>query len=132
MARNNDAVSISWNAVAHHVEGRTPNQCTHRYKKSADPNIVRGSWSREEDIALLKAVHVMGEEWSVPPVPLRILNKIIIRAKIRDSNVVPGRTDMQLRDRYHNALCPGHQRGPWTETEDLLLKEVKKIDTIII
>jgi len=63
MSRNNDTMGVSWNAVASVVEGRTPNQCTHRYKKSADPKIIRGTWSREEDIALLKAVHVMGQEW---------------------------------------------------------------------
>ena len=65
LVRSNDAVGISWNAVAHYVDGRTPNQCTHRYKKSADPNILRGAWSRDEDIALLKATHLMGEEWLV-------------------------------------------------------------------
>ena len=75
---------------------------------------MRGQWSKSEDIALLKAVHDMGEEW----------------AKIRDSNLVPGRTDMQIRDRFHNALCAGHQRGPWTESEDLLLKEVSTIKAI--
>ena len=61
--QNNDAMGISWNAVAHYLEGRTPAQCTHRYKKSVDPNIKRGTWKIEEDIALLKAVHELGEEW---------------------------------------------------------------------
>ena len=45
---------FSWNAIAHYVPGRTPNQCQHRYKKSADPTILKGAWSRNEDIALLK------------------------------------------------------------------------------
>ena len=37
---------------------------------------------------------------------------------------------MQIRDRYYNALSPGHIRGPWTEQEDLLLREVRtKIST---
>ena len=48
-------------------------------------------------MALLKAVHSIGEEW----------------AKIRDSNVVPGRTDMQLRDRYYNALSMSHSKEYW-------------------
>ena len=47
--------SINWNAVAHFVPGRTPTQCSHRWAKSADPNIKKGAWSRAEDIALLKA-----------------------------------------------------------------------------
>lgn len=58
-------MGISWNAVAHYLEGRTPAQCTHRFKKSVDPNIKRGTWKIEEDIALLKAVHELGEEWLV-------------------------------------------------------------------
>ena len=52
--------------------------------------------------------------------------RTIFRAKIRDTEVIPGRTDMQIRDRYYNALSPGHIRGPWTEEEDILLREVRK------
>ena len=98
---------FSWNAIAHYVPGRTPNQCQHRYKKSADPTILKGAWSRNEDIALLKAVMQIGLDWS----------------KIRDSNVVPGRTDLQLRDRYYNALSEKHIKGSWTREEDNLLRE---------
>ena len=79
------------------IKGRTPSQCAHRFKKSADPTIHKGAWSEQEDMALLKAVHSIGEEW----------------AKIRDSNVVPGRTDMQLRDRYYNALSMSHSKEYW-------------------
>lgn len=58
----------------------------------------------------------MGEEW----------------ARIRDSKVLEDadgsfRTDMQMRDRYHNALSHGHIRGPWTQEEDKLLEEGHKI-----
>jgi len=98
---------FSWNAIAHYVPGRTPNQCQHRYKKSADPTILKGAWSRNEDIALLKAVMQIGLDWS----------------KIRDSNVVPGRTDLQLRDRYYNALSEKHIKGSWTREEDNLLRQ---------
>jgi len=51
---------FSWNAIAHYVPGRTPNQCQHRYKKSADPTILKGAWSRNEDIALLKVRDMRG------------------------------------------------------------------------
>lgn len=44
-------------------------------------------------------------------------------SKIRDSNVVPGRTDLQLRDRYYNALSEKHIKGSWTREEDNLLRE---------
>ena len=37
------------------------------------------------------------------------------------------RTDMQMRDRFHNALSHGHIRGPWTEEEDKLLEEGHRI-----
>ena len=107
LIQTDECLGVSWNAVAHHVPGRTPSQCAHRFKKSADPTIHKGAWSEQEDQALLKAVHNIGEEW----------------AKIRDSNVVPGRTDMQLRDRYYNALSMSHSKGPWTRTEDELLRQ---------
>ena len=57
--RNSDDGSnggVNWNSVAHGVPGRTPTQCAHRYKKSADPSIRKGAWERREDIALLKAI----------------------------------------------------------------------------
>ena len=68
-------------------------QCTHRWKKSTDPRIKRGGWTVDEDIKLLRAVQEMGEEW----------------ARIRDSKVLEDadgtfRTDMQMRDRFHNVL----------------------------
>ena len=44
-------------------------------------------------------------------------------SKIRDSNVVPGRTDLQLRDRYYNALSEKHIKGSWTREEDNLLRQ---------
>ena len=91
-------------------------QCTHRWKKSTDPRIKRGGWTVDEDIKLLRAVQEMGEEW----------------ARIRDSKVLEDadgtfRTDMQMRDRFHNALSHGHIRGPWTEEEDKLLEEGHRI-----
>merc|ERR1719215_362280 len=109
-------IGVNWNTVAAQLNGRTPQQCTHRWKKSTDPRIKRGGWTVDEDIKLLRAVQEMGEEW----------------ARIRDSKVLEDadgtfRTDMQMRDRFHNALSHGHIRGPWTEEEDKLLEEGHRI-----
>ena len=36
--------------------------------------------------------------------------------------IIPDK-DMQLRDRYYNALSYQHSKGPWTRDEDEILKQ---------
>jgi hypothetical protein len=38
-----------WRLVSHHVPGRTPIQCLHRWSKILRPGLVKGPWSLAED-----------------------------------------------------------------------------------
>jgi hypothetical protein len=96
----------NWQQVAHCLEGRTGQQCLHRWQKTLNPHIRRGRWTTAEDMMLTLAVKAYGSK-----------NWIKIQAH------VPGRTDMQCRERWVNILNPALNNGPWTEEEDNKLKQ---------
>lgn len=70
----------------------------------------KGPWSKSEDELLLKAVAVGGKEWS------------------KISTLIPGRTEMQCRERYVNHLDPNIKNSiPFTEEENAIVaREVPK------
>ena len=78
------------------MPGRTGQQCLHRWQKSINPAIRRARWTPPEDDRLRDAVRLYGHNWA---------------------NVqyhVPGRTDVQCRERWMNILNPELHRAPWT------------------
>ncbi|KAG2187235.1 hypothetical protein INT44_004920, partial [Umbelopsis vinacea] len=79
----------NWQQIAHIVGDRTGSQCLQRWTKALDPAIRRSRWVQEEDDVLKNAVQVYGlGNW-------RLVQKHI-----------PGRTDMQCRERWVNVLDP--------------------------
>jgi hypothetical protein len=72
---------------------------------AAAPGPRKGKWIREEDDALLTAVALYGKKWS------------------HVAKLVPGRSDVQCRERYANVLDPDVIKDPWNEQEDEILRE---------
>lgn len=104
--------NITWSDVAEGLDGRTAQQCFHRYTKSLDPEIKHGKWTPEEDAILTKAVSdSMAQN-----------NGRIVWRVIKDS--IPNRTDSQCRERWINTLDPSVRKGRWTEEERKLLMEL--------
>ncbi|KAK8324543.1 hypothetical protein V6Z11_A12G309400 [Gossypium hirsutum] len=95
-----------WQSVASTLKGRTGTQCSNRWKKSLHPTRQRvGRWTRDEDKCLKVAVLLFGpKNW----------RKI--------AEVVPGRTQVQCRERWVNSLDPALNVGIWTEEEDSRLE----------
>ncbi|GAN08499.1 hypothetical protein MAM1_0207c08013 [Mucor ambiguus] len=108
-----DAVKLfgncNWQQVADILGDRTGQQCLHRWQKSLNPVIKRQRWNTEEDALLQRAVHLYGAgNWT----------------KIQ--RLIPGRTDMQCRERWVNILQPSINRGQFTQEEtDRLLELVE-------
>ncbi|GJQ14202.1 hypothetical protein GpartN1_g5993.t1 [Galdieria partita] len=102
-----------WSLVSCSVPGRTRQQCLHRWRRGLCPNIHHGKWTVEEDELLRKAVVQYGEgHWS------------------QIAQMVPGRTDLQCRERYTDVLKPSLSHQPWTDEEnEHLLKLVEEIGT---
>lgn len=97
----------NWQQVAHCLKDRTGQQCLHRWQKTLSPDIRKGRWSPLEDMMLTLSVKAYGENLSWVKVQTQI----------------PGRTDVQCRERWVNILNPGLNVGPWTEEEDEKLRQ---------
>jgi len=99
----------NWTAVASMLGSlRTGQQCLHRWQKTLNPTIRRGRWEQEEDNLLAMAVRAYGAgNW-------RLIQKH-----------VPGRTDVQCRERWVNILDPSVKGSEgWTAAEDAYLMEI--------
>ncbi|XP_013926383.1 PREDICTED: LOW QUALITY PROTEIN: snRNA-activating protein complex subunit 4-like [Thamnophis sirtalis] len=98
---------IPYRKMAYYMEGRDSAQLIYRWTKRVDPNLKRGAWTPKEDALLLKAVAKYGErDWY----------------KIRAE--VPGRNDLQCRDRYLHSLHYDIKKGKWSEEEEKKLIEL--------
>ncbi|KAJ0106596.1 hypothetical protein Patl1_19692 [Pistacia atlantica] len=96
----------NWQSVASTLKGRTGTQCSNRWKKTLHPMRQRvGRWTPDEDKRLTVAAILFGpKNWK------------------KIAQFVPGRTQVQCRERWVNSLDPSVNRGEWTEEEDLMLE----------
>ncbi|KAF8803849.1 hypothetical protein BYT27DRAFT_7108914, partial [Phlegmacium glaucopus] len=100
----------NWQLVARNVSPHaTASQCQNRWCKSLDPALQRGNWTEEEDDRLRKAVAGYGSSW------------------IQVASAIPGRTNDQCRERWHEHLNISAEKTAWTEAEDKTLLEKVKI-----
>ncbi|XP_071901780.1 uncharacterized protein [Coffea arabica] len=96
----------NWQVVASAMEGRIGTQCSNRWMKSLHPARQRvGKWTPEEDKRLKVAVMLFGPKtWK------------------KIARFVPGRTQVQCRERWVNCVDPSLNRNDWTQEEDSKLK----------
>ena len=96
--------SKNWKAIAAAVPSKTPIQCLHRWRKVLDPQLIKGSWTEDEDSMIRSLVGQNGpRKWSS------------IARKLQ------GRIGKQCRERWHNHLDPKIKKGPWTEEEERIV-----------
>jgi transposase-like protein len=112
-------VGVQWKRVAEEFGGPwSDDQLMHQWRRHAQRHeggvdgtpaaaVVprRGKWLAEEDESLLTAVALYGKKWS------------------HVAKLVPGRSDVQCRERYANCLDPEVNKDPWTDREDEILVE---------
>lgn len=71
--------------------------------------VVKGSWTAEEDAALIALVSEHGaKKWSYI------------------ASNLPGRISKQCRERWHNQLNPNVRKDPWCDEEDILIVETHR------
>jgi myb proto-oncogene protein len=121
----------NWQQVAHCLKDRTGQQCLHRWQKTLSPDIRRGRWISVEDMVRLHARntflgatmkrltdifashHVMVVDNQMLTLAVKAYGENLSWVKVQTQ--VPGRTDVQCRERWVNILNPALNIGPWTE-----------------
>ncbi|XP_074564920.1 uncharacterized protein LOC141821393 isoform X2 [Curcuma longa] len=95
----------NWQIVASCLEGRLGNQCSNRWYRTLNPARKKvGRWSVDEDKRLKVAVLLFGaKNWG------------------KIAQFIPGRTQIQCRERWLNCLDPSLNLQPWTAEEDTKL-----------
>lgn len=96
---------FNFGKIASLFENKSKSQCKERFKKISSI-YKKGKWSNEEDELLRKAV-----------------DKHKNKGWVFISTFVPGRSDVQCRERWMNSLDPIKKRGRWSKEEDVLLFE---------
>ncbi|XP_067303082.1 v-myb avian myeloblastosis viral oncogene homolog-like 2a isoform X3 [Pseudorasbora parva] len=93
-----------WELIAGYLPGRSPQECKNRFTVVLDPELIKGTWTKEEDERLIQLVSLYGDKkWSTIAKNLK------------------GRRGKQCRERWHNHLDPSVIKTPWTTEEDLLI-----------
>ncbi|XP_077298214.1 myb-related protein A-like isoform X2 [Arctopsyche grandis] len=94
----------NWDTIASHFSDRSDVQCQQRWTKVVNPDLIKGPWTKEEDDKVVELVNKYGpKKWTVIA---RHLN---------------GRIGKQCRERWHNHLNPGINKGAWTDKEDRVI-----------
>ncbi|XP_073136972.1 uncharacterized protein [Henckelia pumila] len=96
----------NWQLVASVMEGRTGTQCSNRWLKTLHPARKRvGKWTVEEDKRMKISVTLFGPKtWK------------------KVARCVPGRTQVQCRERWVNCLDPSLNMAGWSVEEDSKLE----------
>ena len=94
---------IPWSKVAYFMTGRSKSQVFNRWAYSLNPSIKRGRFTREETVLMVAAVRRYGTDFS------------------RVARFLPGRTSVQIRERYKSCLKYQSTGEPWTQHDDDLL-----------
>jgi hypothetical protein len=95
-----------WDVIARQFPQKTSQQVSDRWNKVANPELVKGSWTDEEDRQITAWVQVHGpKSWTALAATMH------------------GRLGKQCRERWVNSLDPDLARRPWTEEEDRILIE---------
>jgi myb proto-oncogene protein len=75
-----------WTKIAEKLPGRAGRQCRERWFNHLAPDVRKGSWTADEDRAIVAAVREHGTKWST------------IQKQL------PGRSDNSIKNRYYSAI----------------------------
>lgn len=96
----------NWKKIASTAFGgeKTDVQCLHRWQKVLRPGLVKGPWTRDEDMMVVNLVAKYGlKKWS------------LIASHLK------GRLGKQCRERWYNHLNPDIKKDAWSPEEDRII-----------
>jgi hypothetical protein len=95
---------FSWGYLQASFPGKTAQQISARWENTLKPNLIKGSWTTEEDEKIREFVERNGPgSWA------------------HLASTLPGRIGKQCRERWTHHLCPQVVKREWTPEEELLL-----------
>jgi hypothetical protein len=103
----NEAKWLSWKDLVPFFPGKSAAQVCRRWEKVLNPHLVKGSWTREEDLKIMDFVQKHGP-----------------RNWVKLATALPGRIGKQCRERWTNHLDPNIVKGPWSRDEDAMLLDL--------
>lgn len=79
----------NWELISREVQGRSVRQCRDRWNKYLSPQVNDRIWVDEEDDRLLELIEQIGTKWA------------------RISQYFPGRSDINIKNRYKHLMANG-------------------------
>ena len=93
--------TLSWCTLVPYFPGKTAQQIAGRWEKVLNPNLIKGSWTADEDQIILSFVEKNGpKDW------------------YKLAKLLPGRIGKQCRERWTNHLSPSVTKKSWSSEED--------------
>ena len=92
---NKTNTSMFWSKVAESLPGRVGRQCRDRWVNHLRPKVNKEVWTKDEDQLLFDAIQTHGTQWS----------------EISRLKILPGRTDLSLKNRYYSCLRREERKG---------------------
>jgi hypothetical protein len=98
---------LSWCYLVASFPGKTAQQIAGRWENTLRPNLIKGSWTPEEDEKIREFVGRNGpRNWA------------------NLASTLPGRIGKQCRERWTHHLCPQVVKHEWTPEEELLVMDL--------
>lgn len=94
-----------WKEVSRFFENKSPIQCFQRWKEVIRPGVIKGEWTKEEDLKIIEIMIKYNESLEV----------------FRGKEIIPGRTLKQCRERWKNVLNPNLNKDLFSIEEQYLL-----------